>query len=232
MKSERVTEALQLAQECAEIARRYGNDQRVVHARIVTGCCLFLKREYKFARDIFRRLIPMAQKLDEPATVARCLNNLAKAELELGEHVSSLVHFSQAEEMYERLGLKTEILRSNWGAALVAVRMGRIHQGIARLRAAADQMLALGMTNDHALVMLDVADALFAIGNLAEVPSICAGLVRVFGEANMAENARMALAYLDASVRDGVITEPLIRSVKNYLDRENYASPFIPPAAA
>jgi len=231
MVSERLTEAMQLARDSAAVFRRYGDETRYVHALLVTGGCLFQSQQYMLARDLFRRLLPRARATGEPATVARCLNNLANAEMELGEFGAASEHLGEAAAGYERLGMRTELLRARWGAAVLAMRMGNIGDGIARLRKTAGEMLDLGLTNDHARVMLDAAQALFAVGELRELPAICAQLVRVFSEAGMPENARMALAYLDGAVRAGAVTEPLIHSVKSYIDREDYGSPFIPPPA-
>jgi hypothetical protein len=88
------------------------------------------------------------------------------------------------------------------------------------------------MTNDHAEVMLDLAGNLFAVGRMAELPAICADLVRVFTDAKMPENARIALAYLDAAVRAGAVNRTLIENVAEYLDGEKYDAPFVPSAQA
>jgi tetratricopeptide (TPR) repeat protein len=230
MKSERLDEAARLAGESARVFRMYGDDNRVVHAQLVIGGCLFYRREYVLARQLFQRLLPLLATINEPATEARCLSNLAVSERELGEHMAALLHFSKAGEIYERLDMRTEVLRARWGAGVLTLRMGNILDGVARLRKVAGDMLEMGLANDHALVMLSAVGALFALGELGELPAICANLVRVFTEAPMPENAREALAYLEAAVRAGAVTEPLIESVQTYIEREEYASPFIPPS--
>lgn len=231
LKSERLDEAAMLARESARVFQMYGDDDRVVHARIVVGGCMFYRREYGLARDLFRRLVPQARAIDEPATEARCLSNLANAERELNEFAAALLHYSQAAEAYQRLGLRTEVLRARWGVAKLMVRMGNIPDGIARLRNTAGEMLTLGLTNDHALVMLDAARSLFAIGELEELPMICAELVRVFASSRMPENAHTALAYLEAAVSASAVSVPLIDSVTGYIERADYAAPFVPPPA-
>jgi hypothetical protein len=71
---------------------------------------------------------------------------------------------------------------------------------------------------------------LFALGEPNELLSICSGLVRVFTEAGMHENARTSLAYLDAAARAGTLTEPLIVRVQTYIERKDYGQPFAPLA--
>lgn len=230
MKSERPGEAAKLAEESSRVFALYGENERVMNARFVMGCCLTLSGQHMRACDLFRLLLKQARMLDEPATVARCLSNLANAEMELGRFGEASAHLAEASPIYEQLGLRTEVLRTRWASAFLMLRMGNIADGLGRLRRTAGEMLALGLTTDHALVMLDATSGLFAVGELAELPAICAELVRVFTEAGMPENARMALGYLAAAVSEGAVSEPLIESVKTYIEREEYAAPFVPPA--
>jgi tetratricopeptide (TPR) repeat protein len=232
METERIDEASALAAETARIFDRYGDTDRVVHARMVIGGCLYYGRQYHLACDLYRSLLRQARKIDEPLTVALCLMNLAHTETELGEFAGALQHYAEAADLYERIGVRTELLRARWGVADADILMGNMLGGLVRLRKTAAEMLRLGMANDHAKVMLDLAGNLFAIGRVAELPAICADLVRVFNEASMPENARIALAYLDAAVREGAVNRPLIESVADYLDSEQYDAPFIPPLQA
>jgi tetratricopeptide (TPR) repeat protein len=229
MKSERLEEAAQLARECVSTFRLYGDRTRALHAQMVIGGVLFYRREYVLARDLYSRLLPEVHAINEPASEARCLVNLAHAERELGEFAAALLHYSKAVDAYERLGMRTEVQRARWGAADLVALMGDIRPSIAQLRDTAEGMLMLGVLNDHALVMLDVAGKLFALGELGELPDLCADLVRVFTKAKMPQNARMALAYLEAAVRAGAVTEPLIESVAKYIEREDYETPYLPP---
>jgi tetratricopeptide (TPR) repeat protein len=231
MKSERLDEAATLARQCVRVFRMYGDRARVVHAQMVIGGVLFYRREYPLARELYSRLLPEAREINEPASEARCLVNLAHVERELGEYASSLLHYSLAADSYERLGLRTELLRARWGSAKLVVVMGNITDGTAQLRNIGREMLVLGMTNDHALVMLGAVGYLFAIGELEELPAICTDLVHVFGEAKMPQNARTALAYLDAAAAGGAVTEPLLVSVTKYIEREDYETAFLPPPA-
>jgi tetratricopeptide (TPR) repeat protein len=229
MKSERLDEAAELARQCVRVFRIYGDRARIVHAQMVIGGVLFYRHEYALARELYSRLLPEAREINEPFTVALCLMNLAHAERELGELTSALVHYSLAADEHERLGKRTELLRARWGAAKLLVLLGNIVDGIAQLRDIARDMLALGMTNDHALVMLGAVGNLFGIGDLAELPAICANLVHVFTEAKMPQNARTALAYLEAAAAGGAMTEPLIESVTTYIERGDFDTPFLPP---
>lgn len=230
MKSERMAEAAKLAEECARVFSLYGDTERVVHARMVVGGCLLYQGKHDLARDLFRRLLPEAESLGDPATVARCLSNLANAQMEVGELGAALDNFERAASMYERLGLRTEVLRSRWGRALLLGMMGDINASVGRLRTIAQDMLDLELLTDYALVMLDAVGILFAVHERSKLPSICSTLVGVFAAAGMPENARMALAYIDAAASVGCLSEPLIVSVKGYLERENYDAPFVPPA--
>ena len=231
MKSERLEEAAQLASESMRVFRKYGDRRRVIHAQMVIGGCLFYRREYGLARDLYRRLVVEAREIGDPATEARCLLNLAHTESELGQFAASLAHYADAVDRYEKLDRRTEVLRARWGAADLVGLMGDMPGCIRQLRATAAGMLLLGLVNDHALVMLDAVGKLFAIGKLSELPQICADLVRVFVEAKMPENARTALAYLHEAVRSGALTTPLIDGLTEYIEREDYNEQFVPPPA-
>lgn len=228
METERIDEAASLAAETVRVFNRYGDTDRVVHARMVIGYCLYHGHHYHLALDLYRALLPHARKTNKPLTIAPCVMNLAHIETELGDFASALQHYAEAADLYDRIGAKTELLRARWGVADAEILMGSITSGLVRLRKTAAEMLRLGMTNDHAKVMLDLAGNLFAVGRIAELPALCADLVRVFTEAKMPENARTALAYLDAAVRAGAVNRPLIESVAAYLDGEKYDAPFIP----
>jgi tetratricopeptide (TPR) repeat protein len=230
MKSERLDEAATLARECVKVFRLYGDRPRVVHAQMVIGGILFYRREYPLARELYTRLLPEAREINEPASEARCLVNLAHVETELGELAGALLHYSEAVDLYERLGMRTEVLRARWGAGDLLALMGNVTIAVAQLRETARLMLLLGVTNDHALIMLDIVGKLFGLGELAELPAICTELVRVFSEAKMPQNARAALAYLEAAAADRAVTEPLIVRVTKYIEREDYERPFLPPA--
>jgi tetratricopeptide (TPR) repeat protein len=232
METERIVEAAELAAQTALVFERYGDDDRVIHARLVIGGCLYYRQEYRLARDLYRALLHDARKLGDPLTLALCLMNLAHCESDLEESFTALKHYAEAAGIFERLDARTELLRARWGVADAEILMGNLDHGIRRLRFIAGEMLATGMTNDHAKVMLDVAGNLFAAGQMAELPQICAELVRVFTEAAMPENARMALAYLEAAIAAGAANRPLIDSVAGYLDRERFDQPFVPPPAA
>jgi tetratricopeptide (TPR) repeat protein len=232
MESERLDEAARLAAKSAAVFEVYGDRDRVVHAQMVVGGCLFYGRQYAAARDLYRALMPEARKLDEPVTEALCAMNLAHAEAELGDFAAALQHYSEAAAMYGQLEVRTELVRAQWGLSDVLVQLSNIAEGIDGLRRAAADMLVLGMTNDHAKVMLDLAGKLYALGELDELPALCADLVRVFTDAKMPENARTALAYLEAVVREGAVSLPLIDSVAEYIEREDYGTPYAPPSFA
>jgi tetratricopeptide (TPR) repeat protein len=143
METERIDEAASLAAATARVFERYGDTDRVVHARMVIGGCLYYRRQYHLARDLYRALLPQARKINEPLTVALCLMNVAHAETELDEIAGALQHYAEAADLYDRLGVKTELLRARWGVADVEILMGNMTGGLVRLRKTAADMLRL-----------------------------------------------------------------------------------------
>lgn len=219
MKSEKLEEALSLARSCAATFLEFGEDERFVHARIVEGGALFLQNRHAEARDVFQSLLAPARKLQSPDTVARVYANLASALIELGELSEASSYLANAASLFEDLGLDTERLRMRWTMGHLLLRSGDTDAALARLRDTKRDAERLHLTNDAALIALDMLEALTARGDWHEAMQLCEGLVQKFSAAGMNESALVALSYLRDLARSGALVLPAIEHVRSHLER-------------
>jgi len=232
---ERTAEALRLVRKSARIFRQFGDDERYVNTRMVEATLLFDAFQYREARDLFLSLVRMAKSLGQASTLARLYGNVANCQLRLHDLESAELYFARALSLYDALGLETERVRTRWNIACLRIAGGEIEDGLARLRAARREFESLGLRSDAALVTLDIAEALLALGNPAsarEAADLCAAVLESFAAVGMTGHALTALAFLREAFDEGRATPHLVRHVREYLETrpDQSGRPFLPPA--
>ncbi|HET7436359.1 MAG TPA: zf-HC2 domain-containing protein [Thermoanaerobaculia bacterium] len=194
IKAEHLDEAARLARHSARVFRQFGEDERYMHARIVEAAVLFHRNRFDEALELFTSLVSLARRLGDAETMARLYANIANCFIGLGDHAQAQQLFQQALSLYETRGLETEKIRTRWSLGCLMISAGDLEGGIGRLREAEREFRTLGATTDAALVTLDMAEALLAIGRTAEAHRLCTGLAESFSAVGMSTNALTALA--------------------------------------
>jgi tetratricopeptide (TPR) repeat protein len=232
-KRQQLPEALALARESAAAFSRLRDHMRWVHAKLLEGAILGDLQASDAARDLFLGLYEDAEAIADPSIRARIVSNLANAYLNLGDTGSASKHFLSAMQLYEALGLTTEVTRVRWSIGVLALVACNFPEAIRRLTATQEECVAQGMTADAALAGLDLAEALLALGDFASLRQVAAEVFERAQLAGMLPAALTATAFLRECAEAGTLTGAAVRHVKRFLRRLE-AEPllaFEPPGA-
>jgi tetratricopeptide (TPR) repeat protein len=210
-------EALVLARESAARLEEFGDERRVLHARMLVASLYSDAGEYAMARDIFERLIPTAQRIGDRVALGLLSNNLGSVAQEVGDYAAASSWLSRALAVYDELGMDVERIRTHWNVASVFLAMGSIEEGLERLHAVAQEYEAIGSRSDAAAVLLDAVEVLFEQGRLAESALLGQSLVERFTSAGMMPSALAALQYLNDALASRNMTRDTIAHVRSQL---------------
>ncbi|HEY2092294.1 MAG TPA: hypothetical protein VGJ81_10410 [Thermoanaerobaculia bacterium] len=215
---DRLEEARVASRDAARIFRQYGDRPRELTALLAEATSLHFGGRNSEAAKVYERVAAKAREDADRSVLARALNGVANACLELeklDEAESSLI---EALVIFDELDLATERARVTWSLALLHVRRGDLAEGATRLDAARAELQRLGLVNDHALSTLDWAWARLAVGEAADVAEACRRIVVRFESEGMMKSARIALAHLHEALAAGTATPTLVSEVRKYLE--------------
>lgn len=108
----------------------------------------------------------------------------------------------------------TERTRSRWYLGNALLGVGRCVEAIETLRVAWREFAELRLTVEAALAALDLAEALLASEQPAEVPEICREAVALLTAADLAMRAVPALALLREAAAMGGVTREHLRDAQ------------------
>lgn len=231
-RSARPEDAEKCADQSAALFLSVSDRTRYLHACMLRATVRYWQQDFAGARDDYRGLLACAEEEGDEVLVARLSSAAANCELDLGDSKSAEPALVAALHVFKNARIATEIARVRWALARIPLIEGRFAVATALLRASKLECERLGLTNDAALVTLDLAEVLVATGtNLQEVQKLCRELFKVFKAAGMINEALTALAYLREAVRARTITREKIRHVRRFLARleEQPAIRFEPP---
>jgi tetratricopeptide (TPR) repeat protein len=218
-KRQQLNEALALARESAAAFSRFRDHMRWVHAKLLEGSILGDLQVADAARDLFLELYEDAEAIADVSIRARIVNNLANAYLNLGDTGNASKHFLIALQLYEAIGLATEVTRVHWSIGVLALVAGNFSEARRRLAIAKDECDAQSMIADAALVGLDLAEALLALGRPAEVRRVAEDVLDRAQAAGMLPAALTAAAFLRECAEAGTLTAAAVRHVRGFLHR-------------
>jgi transcriptional regulator with XRE-family HTH domain len=95
--------------------------------------------------------------------------------------------FTEAGRIYRELGLTREVGLCHWAHGYVLRRVGRLTPAAAELSAAAEVLLAVGATQDHAGATLELAEVRRRQGELDQAARLAVQAARVSAEVRHAE---------------------------------------------
>lgn len=234
VETERVTLAETLARDAARIFQEYGDDTLLMYALLIEGNALYMRKEYERGAVVLERLAVAARERKKWRTLAHALHNIGWCFAGRGEWAQAEAYYFEALVFWDEIGDETERTRTNWALAFLMLNTDRIDSAIPRLRDVWRRFEALGVVNDAALARMDLAEALVATGEPAEVPALLDGLAVTFASEGMTQNAKLALAYLKEALAGAGVTArliPVIRHVRMYLDTlpTDSGRPFVRP---
>jgi tetratricopeptide (TPR) repeat protein len=211
-------DAARLLREAGCTFLAYGDRTWYVNARMTEGVALHSAGAIESALEIWRSL-EGAPELTELEAV-RLTHNIALALSDLGQAEAAIAPAQRCIADFDRLGHVTEATRSRMclGRALTAA--GTPYEAIPVLRQAQREYFALNMVIEACLCSLDIAEALLATNQAADVPGLCREVIGKLAEAGMERKARVALAYLQEALALRNVTPFIVRDARRFLRRE------------
>jgi tetratricopeptide (TPR) repeat protein len=228
--TDRLTEAAQAACAARVVFRDFGDQRRELDAMLLEAGCRMLTGEHAEAAPIFDELIGRCRGVDETTIRARALANGAMLCVRRGDFGKATARYFEAVVIFEELGLRTEIARTNWQIARLVTRRGDLMEGTKLLERAQAELAAEGMTNDAALATLDWAEARLATGHSEGVAAACRRIVVTFESQSMTRQAQIALAFLHEALAKGTATPTVVRHVRMFIEElpRNPSRGFVP----
>jgi len=218
-KQQRLEEALPIARACAETFSNLRDHGRWVNARLLEGSILVDSHMPEAAREIFLALSKDAEAMQDAATRARIENDLANAYLGMGDLGSASEHFIIALQLYESLGIATEITHVRWSIGVVALMSGNAAEAARRLVSVKQDLLNLTMPGDAALVALDLGEAFLLLNRREDARRLAFEVFEYARAAGMVPAALTAAAFLRECAKTGRLTADVVRQVRQFLRR-------------
>jgi tetratricopeptide (TPR) repeat protein len=228
---QRLDEAAAMAERAEHGFAHLGDDDRRMTALYLRAIIKFEARDLGDAAALFRQVIEYGESMNSPLWIARGSSSLGKCEVHRGNLGEASMHFHKALALFREVGSAIELLTTEWGIAKVLLHGGKQGEAIRRLRDVAAEFEARGKVTDAALVGLDIADGLLALGHARQIVELGARLFRVFTNAGVLTGALTAIAYLKEAATAGTLTPDDVQAVRNFVQRAERqpALLFVPP---
>jgi tetratricopeptide (TPR) repeat protein len=214
----RYKEALALA----DIALESAGGERVVDLLIQKATVLQLLGEYGAAIAILRGVEPRLGERVEPRKIClhRCalMNNLCF----VGEPEEAARFLPEARRLAGMLGNAVDQIRFHGLEGRIAAGLGKWEEAARHFEEERRGFAAAGMIYDTALVSLELAAVYLEMGRAEEVKELAAGLVPVFEQQGVSEEAGKALNLFCQAVEQEIATAELARQVVAFLYRAQH----------
>lgn len=218
---ERFAEAERAAAKSADAFTPFGDNERLVSARIAEVHLLFSRDQYARAAAILSDIDRRLHGTLDGNTYARVLANLGYSYRKLGRLDDAIYYYRFAADLLETAGVVTEVIRVRWNVAATLAEAGRTGDALAQLEAVMPEMERLGMTSEVAVNALELSELLLAYEEYDKVEQLCQSAIQIFRRAGVpyTTRAQTALAYVQEAVNQRRVTKALVRDVKNYIRR-------------
>lgn len=228
---ERFDAAAAMAEHAERAYAHLGDDERRMSALFLRGGIRYRALDLPGAIEVFHQVADHGGSTNSAHWTARAASALGWCESDRGNLGEASMHFQKALPLVREIGPANERISTEWGVATVLLRAGKRSEAIRRLRDAAAEFEARGMVTDAALVALDIADGLLALGQTQQIVSLAARMFRVFTDAGMLTGALTALAYVKEAAASRTLTPDDLQAVRLFLRRAERQREllFVPP---
>ncbi|WP_018547758.1 hypothetical protein [Streptomyces sp. LaPpAH-108] len=151
--------------------------------------------------------LALAPRVSDPALLARTHRSVARTLLAQGRHAEADASLATAAELYDRLGLRTELAHCHWMRGYVRAQAGQLARAEQELRQA---LLMLGETRAalyRSQVAVELADVLHRRGSSGDAAELLAGVLGDFSSERGAVHAAAAHRLLGIIAEDAHDTE-------------------------
>lgn len=170
----------------------------------------------EIARDSYADLLAVAEQHGDRMMQARAHLNLGHCTRRLGDRQAAIDHFTASRPLLEECGMTGEIIRVEWGLALLPAidEPASVLPVLDRFR---DEFLTSGRLAEAGWVSLDTLDALHMAGHQPEARRLAIELVDFFASRGMPREALQALADLRDAAEGDQLTSALIKEIAERL---------------
>lgn len=216
----RLDEAERYASECIDTFTSAGDTQRTLLARTLRASVWYWRDDFLGAREEYLSLLDLVDRESDEMLAAGLETNIANCDLKLADVDAAEPRLAHALAVLTRLGLTMDAARARWGLGRALLIRGLFEEAMQRLHASKTEFETLGLTNEAAMVALDLVDAILSsTRDLRQIRSLCRGAIRAFRSAGMPAQALIALRHLNAAAKQGDLTHRTIGHVRRFIER-------------
>ncbi len=199
----KLADAEREAKRAQAIALTVGDLRLLAIACTVEGITVVRSGRASEARELQRKALDIAVRLDKPSMMARMHNNLALAENYLGDYRAAQAGYESALALWEssRSTRSTGLALHNLG--VVAERMGDYARALERYRSAFDMFTRVGDRKMMSINLISTGDSLTRIGRPEEARAPLQEALRIAehdGHALPIPYARVMMAHAEVTL--------------------------------
>jgi tetratricopeptide (TPR) repeat protein len=209
--------ATALGLESAALYRKLGERDLLVATLAEVGPMATRAGRLDLAIETLAEAVELIDPAREPRRLACCLHWLGALLLQTERARESLGHLWRARSLYERLGEEDEILRVRWIEARAALAVGSLAEGEAALLAVRGHLLAAGLGQDAAGVLLDLVQLYWDQGRRREIRNLFGEIFLPYRTRDLSSGAIAAVLMLRRAVETESATIEMVREVASYL---------------
>lgn len=206
-----------LGLEAAALYRKLGERDLLAATLAEVGPMAVRAKRPDLAIEAIGEAIELIDPAREPRRLAGCLQGLGALLLETDRARESLGHLWRARSLFERLGEEDEILRVRWIEARAALAVGNIAEGEIALLSVRDQLLAAGLSQDAAGVLLDLVQLYWSQGRRGEMQGLFGEVFLPYRTRDLERGTVAAVLMLRRAIETGSATIEMVREVASYL---------------
>lgn len=203
--------ALALATDAAAVFAFAKDDTRHIAAVRTQGIALYHLRRNREAISLYSSVFDKCSSLDR-AAFAGLLQNMALCYREIGDFANATRFFLQALDAFQRLGSSVGIAKTRWHLGRTFLAEGKAAEALSLLTQVRQEFEELTLVQDVALVTIDIAQALMAMGKPDDVAKLCRAASEYFASANLlnTEGAQVAIALIREAAAAGRLSETVL----------------------
>jgi tetratricopeptide (TPR) repeat protein len=218
--------------EAAEVGfANIGDDQRRMSAVHLRGSIKWYSRDLAGAIALFQRVLEHAEAVNDLSWIGRASYAIGACETDRDRLSEASMYLHKALVIFREIGPIAHLLSIQWAIARLVVRGGKRTDGVRRLQDVQAEFERLGMISDFALVGLDLAEALLALGETKQIAQLASRTFHIFKNAGIIPAALTAIAYMKESASKSTLTPAKIDAVRTFLKRAQRQPDlvFVPP---
>lgn len=210
--------ATALALESAALYRKLGERDLLSATLAEVGPLALRARRPDLAISALAEAVELIDPAREPRRLAGCLHWLGSLLVRTERAREALGHLWRARSLYERLREPEEVLRVRWSEGRAALAIGNLAEGEEALLAVRGHLLASGLSQDAAGVLLDLAQLYVRQGRKCEMRELFTEMNFLpYRTRDLEQGTIAALLMLRRAIETESATIDLVRELANYL---------------